>query len=298
MRKRRTISVLETITMNQPKRRRRLDPLLHALKHIRRAQSQERLQSLLTQGLETVELPFWSLLVGTKEPNSQFSATDLEALCNCNTKWFDRYIKNNWILIDPFVLHTQHSNLPMMFPYDVEGESDGQKEFLKIFYENGFLCGLAVPIHLAQERLALIYAGTSATISREELLAKVPFVAALGQEAAIWVEDQSEERKRNLVSPLSDRELEFLILVRKGFSTSEIATLMSVSSTQTNNVFRRINEKLGTKSRSAAADLAEKLGFHRLSMLTKSLVLYPDCTMPNGIEKNSDNHNNDSKSMK
>jgi hypothetical protein len=30
------------------------------------------------------------------------------------------------------VLHTKHSNTPIFVPYDVDGESNGQKEFLAI----------------------------------------------------------------------------------------------------------------------------------------------------------------------
>lgn len=264
--------------------RRRLDPLLEALKSLRNSHAENDVRHTLTQALESIDLPVWSLLLGTKDQEATFGESEFEMWCSGDGEWRRRYTQNNWILVDPFIQHMQYSNLPMTFPYDVTGESGGQERFLEVFHANGFAYGVATPLHLAQARLALLYAGRPSHISREDLLDKLPFVTALGQEAAIGIEVQREDRKRNLLSPLTESELEFLVLVRKGFSTSEIASLTSTTPAQTNNVFRRINEKLGTRSRTIAAELAEKLGFYRLSMLSKVVKLHPERNMPNDIE--------------
>lgn len=260
------------ILMHPAQARRRTDPFMSALRKLRYMQSEAEVEALVSAALTVAGMRSWFLMIGTKDAEGLFGGTNVIAMSSDATGWMSRYARNNWALVDPFVLHTQHSNTPIFVPYDVEGESNGQKEFLKEFYGALFAYGVVVPIHLAQERLALLYAGNNQELSRKTIEEAVPIVAAIGQEAAIWLEAQREVEERNRVLPLTATELELLSLARRGFSTKDIAAMQKITTATVNNIFRRANEKLGTHSRQDAAITAERLGLYRAAMISKRIV--------------------------
>ena len=260
------------ILMHPAQARRRTDPFMSALRKLRYMQSEAEVEALVSAALTVAGMRSWFLMIGTKDAEGLFGGTNVIAMSSDATGWMSRYARNNWALVDPFVLHTQHSNTPIFVPYDVEGESNGQKEFLKEFYGALFAYGVVVPIHLAQDRLALLYAGNNQELSRKTIEEAAPIVAAIGQEAAIWLEAQREAEERNRVLPLTEAELELLSLARRGFSTKDIAAMQKITTATVNNIFRRANEKLGTHSRQDAAITAERLGLYRAAMISKRIV--------------------------
>lgn len=258
--------------MHPAQARRRTDPFMSALRKLRYMQSEAEVDALVSAALTVAGMRSWFLMIGTKDTDGLFGGASVIAMSSDATGWMPRYARNNWALVDPFVLHTQHSNTPIFVPYDVDGESNGQKEFLKKLYGELFAYGVVVPIHLAQDRLALLYAGNNQELSRKTIEEAAPIVAAIGQEAAIWLEAQREAEERNRVLPLTEAELELLSLARRGFSTKDIAAMQKMTTATVNNIFRRANEKLGTHSRQDAAITAERLGLYRAAMISKRIV--------------------------
>lgn len=260
--------------MNTKAQRRHLDPFMHAMSTLRYSRTEQDVAYLLNTGLKSLGMPSWFLLLGTKGSEEPLSSTDLLGMSSDKSNWLERYVRNSWMLVDPFLLHTQHSNTPLICPYEVEGESSGQKDFLRELHANLFSYGVVAPVHLAQDRLALLYAGSQNATTHEELYGYAPLVTVLGQEVAIWLEDQRVAMARDQLSPLSDQDLDLLSLARKGFSTNEIAAMVGLNPGLVNNAFRRINLKLGTNSRQRAATLAENLGYYRLAMLSRRTAPY------------------------
>ncbi|MCQ8897629.1 response regulator transcription factor [Limnobacter humi] len=67
-----------------------------------------------------------------------------------------------------------------------------------------------------------------------------------------------------LVTPLSDREMQVLEMVAKGFMQSEIADLMQVSINTVSTYIKRIYRKLAVNSRTSAVHRASELGLINL----------------------------------
>jgi len=254
---------------------------MHAMSTLRYSRTEQEVAHLLNTGLKSLGMPAWFLLLGTKSPEEPLRSSELLGMSSDKSNWLERYVRNSWMLVDPFLLHTQHSNTPLIFPYEVEGESSGQKDFLRELYANLLSYGVAAPVHLAQDRLALLYAGGQSTTPYEELSTYAPLVTVLGQEVAIWLEDQRVAKLRSKLPALSDQDLDLLSLARKGFSTKEIAQITGLTPTLVDYSFRRINLKLETKSRKDAASMAEHLGYYRLAMLTRRLATYEESDRSN-----------------
>lgn len=250
--------------MTQYKRtgRRNTDKVLDAIMSIRCSAHAQEIESKLSAGVKALAYEHWAMIIGTKTDRA-IDHDDLIGLTSCSGAWFATYIEKHCIQIDPFFEYCFHSNHPITFPYDVRPKSAGQEGFLSTLATRGFVYGVAVPIHLAQARLAMFYAGTARERPKTELCGCAPLLSALGQEAAIWLESQRVASLRDNLPDLTDVELEHLSWVLKGFQTNEIAEFTKSTVSATNNVFRKINEKLGTNSRREAAMKAEKLGLWR-----------------------------------
>lgn len=248
---------------DQKNRRRNTDKLLDALVSIRRVKHAQDVEELLTSGVTALGFERWALIIGTKTDRA-IDHLDLVGLTSCAGAWFTTYLKRHCIEIDPFFVYCHHSNQPITFPHDVKAQSIGQEGFLATLAGNGYAYGVAIPIHLAQARLAMFYTGTRAERSKGELCNWTPLLGALAQEAAIWVETARLVTAIKAFPTLSQSELDHLAWVLKGFQNKEIAEFTNSTSSATNNVFRRINEKLGTHSRKEAALKAEKLGLWRM----------------------------------
>lgn len=73
-------------------------------------------------------------------------------------------------------------------------------------------------------------------------------------------ETKGTETPAPLVTPLSDREMQVLEMVAKGFMQAEIAELMQVSINTVSTYIKRIYRKLAVNSRTSAVHRASELG--------------------------------------
>lgn len=113
-------------------------------------------------------------------------------------------------------------------------------------------------------RLLQLHAGGSpiSPVIARRLLSRFRALQPAGpQDAAVRQTDhKGSTAPTPLVTPLSDREMQVLEMVAKGFMQSEIAELMDVSINTVSTYIKRIYRKLAVNSRTGAVHRASELG--------------------------------------
>jgi DNA-binding NarL/FixJ family response regulator len=109
-------------------------------------------------------------------------------------------------------------------------------------------------------------AGADATLnkgfSKDQLLATIRSVCMVSLRGTLAVETTAKDppEKGPLLDPLSDRELDVLRLVAKGYADEEIGIELTITYNTVKSHLRNIYQKLGVGNRTAACSVARERG--------------------------------------
>jgi LuxR family transcriptional regulator len=173
--------------------------------------------------------------------------------------WRDRYVQNNYLLIDPTVAHGMRSIRPLVWDEPLFAQTP---EFWEEARSHGLKVGWAQASHSAQG------VGSMLTLARSHDALSARELAASGAHMT-WLAQLAHEGFARFVLPahlpeafaeLSGREAEVLRWTAEGKTSGEIGYILGIATGTVNYHLSNAIEKLGASNRTAAAIKAVTLG--------------------------------------
>lgn len=200
---------------------------------------------------------------------------NLPFLSTADPGWVSHYRQSDFVRIDPVVLASQKTILPIDWGHLVDGTKDSRFYFSELRRFNIGSNGIGIPINGAQGDRA-IFTATSHFSDFEQWRAFrrrcVPELIVVGSHL--------HERVMNLVSrvatdvgPLSRQERNCLQLFADGHDTAAIATMLKLSIHTVRMHLRRSQHRLRAASRAETVAIALVRGFIKRSSLVVAAAL-------------------------
>lgn len=179
-------------------------------------------------------------------------------LNNYATDWQERYVKENYLAIDPTVAHGMKSVLPLVWS---ERLFDDCPRFWEDAQAHGLRVGWAQSSYDARGIGGLLTLARSADpLSAPELRESAPKMAWLVQVAHEGMTRLlSEKVLLDAPANLTSREIEVLRWTADGKTSSEVGQIMNISERTVNFHVGNSIEKLGTTNKTAAVIKAAML---------------------------------------
>jgi DNA-binding CsgD family transcriptional regulator len=201
----------------------------------------------------------WFVFVSLYPMDHSETRSTYRFLIGCRPEWCQLYNANRWYLTDPCLDYARSNTTPVLGS-DLPVHTIGQQRMLEVAAQNGFRSIYIIPAHASEKgRIGILYLGSSAQPEEAEPLFRSSrgFFRALSLELLDW----SSQALRNEAIQncgITDEDVRLLRLVRSGFTATEIADELNVSSSTVYRQFQRINEKLGVSHITAAVKFAEE----------------------------------------
>jgi len=222
---------------------------------------EEQLQSLLNAKSESeffkalsdsvAKLGFEKCSFGFRPP-LPVSSPRIILLDNYSANWHDRYVQNNYLVVDPTVAHGMRSVLPLIWS---DGLFASCREFWEEAQSHGLRVGWAQSCHDARGvgsllTLARSHDNLSPTELAENNL-KMSWVAQLAHEGLshLLLDKLMPESGVTLTA----RECEVMRWTAEGKTSSEVGDIMNISDSTVNFHINNAVGKLGVSNKTAAS---------------------------------------------
>lgn len=180
----------------------------------------------------------------------------------CDPGWCLEYEKHAKFADDPWLVYACNHSEPIR-GNEIQTYTRQQQEALKLAENFGFRSSLIIPSPSSGgiSRLGVLCLGSNQPRFFDSS-AYVPFKLLARSVAMEFHEWWVRVIRAELISDtdLTNEDLELLQLERQGQGTKDIARTLSASTRAVDSRFYRINAKLGTPSRKAAARIAAEYG--------------------------------------
>lgn len=183
-------------------------------------------------------------------------------MVGCDHKWAIEYTNRKWFSIDQFISYARCFDKPILISeYSVE--TRGQVDLMNHYHSHGFRSGMVIPSHCVFNNRAgvLIVGNDCVHVKGNIVFAKNKYyLREISIEILSWLNIFLQPKDID-IRQLTDIDLKLLKLSFFEENTSnDIAMLTSLTSSQVNNRFRKINKLFGVDSRRDAANVAVDLG--------------------------------------
>jgi len=181
---------------------------------------------------------------------------------NYSPEWRNRYDANGFVYVDPTVVHSVSSTLPLVWAPATFG-SGVPGALYEEASAHGIRSGVTLPIHGPQGELGLISFATDLgpSASFERLLQEaLPSLSLVRDYAFASSRRFREAPQEQDVPRLTRRELEVLQWVMIGKSSWEIARITNCSEATVNFHLANVRQKFGVNTRQQAVVKAIALG--------------------------------------
>lgn len=190
--------------------------------------------------------------------------TDLHWLAGADPAWCLTFMTRHWYLNSALLAHARATDRPA-FGSEVPAVTDGQRAMREATLRHGYRCAVAFPRRLPPDTPAGSF-GAVLLLGRVdppagEAGARRHAALVRGLTATFidrWAELIAAECARSV--RLSAIEVRLLQCVAAGQTTAQAAAALGKNTTAVNNHYRRINAKLGVRSKRAALVRARALG--------------------------------------
>lgn len=201
---------------------------------------------------------FCSYLVGVPAPGKSWQFVMVN---NYPGGWQDQYRRQGYFEIDPTIQHAKHSTAPLTWSPDLYAQ-DALVDMSREARDAGLNYGWTQPIRDANDRFgALTLARSEGAISSAELAEKQPKMLWLAQSAhALLYRLLLARVQSEVLSPLTEREIEFLRLAADGKTAGQISEALGVTERTANFHIGNAIEKLGAENKTHAVVLALRMG--------------------------------------
>lgn len=201
----------------------------------------------------------WFVFVTLHPSDYSDSRSTYRFLIGCRPEWCQLYNANRWYLTDPCLEYARSNTAPVLGSA-LPLQTTGQQRILVVAAEYGFRSFYIVPVHTSERgRIGVLYLGSEH--SPEQIEPRFhearPFFRALAMELLEWSSAAVREEALQMTG-LTLEELRLLRLVKAGFTATDIASELKVSSVTVYRQFQRINEKLNVARITAAVKFAEE----------------------------------------
>lgn len=182
-------------------------------------------------------------------------------LNNYPKSWQDRYRHNGYFSIDPTIQHARANASPLVWSPSLF-EHDASDVLARDARDVGFNHGWTQPLRDTNGRFgALTLSRGEGAITTEELAEKLAMMQWLALVAHGMLFRTLLARHQNeLVTQLSDREIQILHLAAGGKTSGEMAKVLRLSERTVNFHMGNIMQKLGAENKTQAAVLAMQMG--------------------------------------
>ncbi|WP_322058449.1 helix-turn-helix transcriptional regulator [Paraburkholderia sp. J63] len=201
----------------------------------------------------------WFVFVTLHPSDYSDSRSTYRFLIGCRPEWCQLYNANHWYLTDPCLEYARSNTAPLLGSA-LPVRTAGQQRMLVVAAKYGFRSGYVVPVHTSERgRIGVLYLGSDHPPEQMEprFHEARPFFRALAMELLEWSSGAVREEALQTTG-LTPEELRLLGLVKTGFTATEIANELQVSSMTVYRQFQRINEKLRVARITAAVKFAEE----------------------------------------
>lgn len=196
------------------------------------------------------DLGFDYFIYGARIPTSLVSPSYI-ILSGYPEQWRDRYVEQEYLLIDPTVSHCMENITPILWEQFITTTCKHNKAINKLFYEAddyGLCNGISYPIHCIHGEAAMFSLTTSLTSKKSKSHIQATF--AIGQlfasyvhEAVTRIPDSGLLAKAN--SELTKREKECLLWTTEGKTSWEISQILNIAERTVvfhiNNAVKKLN---------------------------------------------------------
>ncbi|WP_321938369.1 helix-turn-helix transcriptional regulator [Paraburkholderia sp. J8-2] len=201
----------------------------------------------------------WFVFVTLHPSDYSDSRSTYRFLIGCRPEWCQLYNANRWYLTDPCLEYARSNTAPVLGSV-LPVQTAGQRRMLVVAAEYGFRSFYIVPVHTSERgRIGILYLGSEQAPEQMEprFHDARPFYRALAMELLDWSSGAVREEALQTTG-LTHEELRILRLVKAGFTATDIAAELKVSSITVYRQFQRINEKLGVARITAAVKFADE----------------------------------------
>jgi DNA-binding CsgD family transcriptional regulator len=190
--------------------------------------------------------------------------TDLHLLAGVNPVWCMTFIERHWYLNSALLNYVLAHDRPG-FDSEIAAATAGQQAMREMTHAFGLRTVVAFPSRLAMDTAvgpygALLFLGSAEPATGESRARK--HATLLRAMAATFIERWAQliAAERALAARLQRIEQTLIACVAAGKSAAQAAAVLRMSTTAVNNFYRRINVKLGVRSKRAALARAQALG--------------------------------------
>lgn len=184
------------------------------------------------------------------------------AVSNYPREWQDRYVKMNYLMIDPVVTKAKHG--PPIFRWSAEGEGrSSRREIRQFFHESnqfGIRSGLSISVPVGfKDRMVFTLASGDRIVSNDDnpdAVTAAVAVAFMHSRFAAATQDATLSSDIRL----SPREAECLRWFADGMSMPDIAQLLGIGYRSVRSYLDEATQKLGAANSRQAATIAIRLG--------------------------------------
>lgn len=189
---------------------------------------------------------------------------------NYPKEWRDEYEKNNYVQIDPVVIHCSKSTLPLDWQ-ELQAQSSSKQE--RSFFErakyHGLVSGVSVPVHGSKSELGILSFASKrechsfSTEEYRQMALTAQIVAPIAFSKAVELETSGVTTKG---SKLTQREKDVLYWAAEGKTTWEISQILGCSERTVYFHLNNATKKLDVVNRYQAVSKAILLGYIRPSV--------------------------------
>ncbi|WP_166653535.1 LuxR family transcriptional regulator [Paraburkholderia flava] len=207
------------------------------------------------------KLGFDSMLYGGRFAMDSARNIEQRVTSNYHPNWRATYDQENYIALDPVVVHAMNSLAPIVWS-SAMGGSPGQKQFWEEASGYGLKAGVSFSVQTRDGdfgilSLALDKNGRDAQRQIATNIMWGPLIVTMAQEAMRRIVKGSQPQLRPRLTP---REWEILRWLAAGKSTEEISVILSVSEHGVVYHVRNLLHKFGTRTRGQIVIKAMSLG--------------------------------------